>query len=181
MKQIAVIGSVVIDLAVQTPRLPAVGETLLADNFKIGPGGKGANAAVAVKRAGAAAVLVGCIGDDDFGRMEMAALQKEGVNVDAVAIHPEASTGVGIAMIDANGENTILGVLGANDYLNPNDVAQALALHQDTLNAILVNFEVPEPAVAAAVQLGVDYGVPVIVDAGPARPTPPKLGETARS
>ena len=41
MKQIAVIGSVVIDLAVQTPRLPAVGETLLADNFKIGPGGKG--------------------------------------------------------------------------------------------------------------------------------------------
>ena len=174
MKQIAVIGSVVIDLAVQTPRLPAVGETLLADNFKIGPGGKGANAAVAVKRAGAAAVLVGCIGDDDFGRMEMAALQKEGVNVDAVAIHPEASTGVGIAMIDANGENTILGVLGANDYLNPNDVAQALALHQDTLNAILVNFEVPEPAVAAAVQLGVDYGVPVIVDAGPARPYTPE-------
>ena len=174
MKQIAVIGSVVIDLAVQTPRLPAVGETLLADNFKIGPGGKGANAAVAVKRAGAAAVLVGCIGDDDFGRMEMAALQKEGVNVDAVAIHPEASTGVGVAMIDANGENTILGVLGANDYLNPNDVAQALALHQDTLNAILVNFEVPEPAVAAAVQLGVDYGVPVIVDAGPARPYTPE-------
>ena len=174
MKQIAVIGSVVIDLAVQTPRLPAVGETLLADNFKIGTGGKGANAAVAVKRAGAAAVLVGCIGDDDFGRMEMAALQKEGVNVDAVAIHPEASTGVGIAMIDADGENTILGVLGANDYLNPNDVAQALALHQDTLNAILVNFEVPEPAVAAAVQLGVDYGVPVIVDAGPARPYTPE-------
>ena len=174
MKQIAVIGSVVIDLAVQTPRLPAVGETLLADNFKIGPGGKGANAAVAVKRAGAAAVLVGCIGDDDFGRMEMAALQKEGVNVDAVAIHPEASTGVGIAMIDADGENTILGVLGANDYLNPNDVAQALALHQDTLNAILVNFEVPEPAVAAAVQLGVDYGVPVIVDAGPTRPYTPE-------
>ena len=174
MKQIAVIGSVVIDLAVQTPRLPAAGETLLADNLKIGPGGKGANAAVAVQRAGGAAVLLGCIGDDDFGRMEMAALQKEGVNVDAVTIHPEASTGVGIAMIDADGENTILGVLGANDYLNPNDVAQALALHQDTLNAILVNFEVPEPAVAAAVQLGVDYGVPVIVDAGPARPYTPE-------
>ena len=174
MKQIAVIGSVVIDLAVQTPRLPAVGETLLADNFKIGPGGKGANAAVAVKRAGAAAVLVGCIGDDDFGRMEMAALREEGVDVDAVTIHPEASTGVGIAMIDADGENTILGVLGANDYLNPDDVAQALALHQDTLNAILVNFEVPEPAVAAAVQLGVDYGIPVIVDAGPARPYTPE-------
>ncbi len=174
MKQIAIIGSVVIDLAVQTPRLPTVGETLLADNFKIGPGGKGANAAVAVQRAGGAAVLVGCIGDDDFGRMEMAALQEEGVDVNAVAVHPEASTGVGIAMIDANGENTILGVLGANDYLTSDDVTRALALHRNTLDGILVNFEVPEPAVAAAVQLGADYGVPVIVDAGPARPYTPE-------
>ena len=174
MKQIAIIGSVVIDLAVQTPRLPTVGETLLADNFKIGPGGKGANAAVAVQRAGGAAVLVGCIGDDDFGRMEMAALQEEGVDVNAVAVHPEASTGVGIAMIDANGENTILGVLGANDYLTSDDVTRALALHRNTLDGILVNFEVPEPTVAAAVQLGVDYGVPVIVDAGPARPYTPE-------
>ena len=173
-KQIAVIGSIVIDLAVQTPRLPAVGETLLADNFKIGPGGKGANAAVAVQRAGGTAVLLGCIGDDDFGRMEMAALQAEGVDVDAVTVHPEASTGIGIAMIDADGENTILGVLGANDYLSPDDVEHALALHRDTLDGILVNFEVPELAVAAAVRLGVDYGVPVIVDAGPARPYKPE-------
>ena len=119
-------------------------------------------------------MLLGCIGDDDFGRMEMAALQAEGVDVDAVTIHPEASTGVGIAMIDADGENTILGVLGANDYLSPDDVTQALALHQDTLDGILVNFEVPEPAVAVAVQMGVDYGVPVIVDAGPARPYTPE-------
>ena len=174
MKQIAVIGSIVIDLAVQTPRLPTRGETLLGNNLKIGPGGKGANAAIAVQRAGGAAVLLGCVGNDDFGRMEMAALQTEGVDVDAVAIHPEASTGVGIAMIDAGGENTILGVLGANDYLSSDDVTRALALHRDTLNAILVNFEVPEPAVAAAVQLGVDYGVPVIVDAGPARPYSPE-------
>ncbi len=83
MKQIAVIGSIVIDLAVQTPRLPTVGETLLSENFKLGPGGKGANAAVAVQRAGAAAVLLGCIGDDDFGRMEIAALQGAGVDVSA--------------------------------------------------------------------------------------------------
>ena len=174
MKQIAVIGSIVIDLAVQTPRLPTRGETLLGDNLKIGPGGKGANAAVVVQRAGGTAVLLGCIGDDEFGRMEMAALQAEGVDVSAVAVHPEASTGVGIAMIDADGENTILGVLGANDYLSSDDVKRAIALHRETLDGILVNFEVPEPAVAAAVQLGVDYGIPVIVDAGPARPYTPE-------
>ena len=119
-------------------------------------------------------MLLGCIGDDEFGRMEMAALREEGVDVDAVTIHPEASTGVGIAMIDADGENTILGVLGANDYLSSDNVTQVVALHQDTLDGILVNFEVPEPVVAAAVQLGVDYGIPVIVDAGPARPYAPE-------
>lgn len=173
MKQIAVIGSIVIDLALQMPRLPKAGETLLVDNIKVGPGGKGANAAVAVARAGATAVLIGCIGDDDFGRMEMASLRQEGVQVDAVAVHPEAATGLGIAMIDPNGENTIVGALGANEYLGAGDVTHALELHRDTLDSILVNFEVPEPVVSTAVRLGKDYGVPVIVDAGPARPYAP--------
>ena len=173
MKQIAVIGSVVIDLAVQTPRLPTRGETLLANNFKIGPGGKGLTPLSLCKgRSGSGAARLHR--DDEFGRMEMAALREEGVDVDAVTIHPEASTGVGIAMIDADGENTILGVLGANDYLSSDNVTQVVALHQDTLDGILVNFEVPEPVVAAAVQLGVDYGIPVIVDAGPARPYAPE-------
>lgn len=175
MTKIAVIGSIVADLAVRTPRVPQVGENLLAESFQVGPGGKGANAAVAVARAGAEAVLVGCAGDDDFARMEFAQLRKEGVNVEAVATTTEVSTGVAFIMIDAEGENTILVVNGANDYLSAEAVSRALNTHRDVLDGILINFEVPPQAIASGVQWGKAQGIPVVVDAGPPRPYGPEV------
>jgi ribokinase len=169
MTKIAVIGSVIADLAVRTPRVPVVGENLLAESFTVGPGGKGANAAVAVARAGAEAVLVGCIGDDDFGRMEMAHLRREGVDVDAVQVASESATGVAFIMVDAEGENTILVVNGANDLLSVDAVSRALESHRPTLDGILINFEIPEVAVATGVRLGQAQGIPIVVDAGPPR------------
>jgi ribokinase len=170
MTKIAVIGSIIADLAVRTPRVPSIGENLLAESFTVGPGGKGANAAVAAARAGAESVLVGCIGADDFGRMELARLRQEGVNVEAVAVDAQAATGVALIIIDADGENTILVVNGANDRLSAEAVSRALAPHRGKLDGILINFEIPEAAVAAGVRWGKDHGAPVIVDAGPPRP-----------
>lgn len=169
MTRIAVIGSIVTDLAVRTPRVPAVGENVTGESFKVGPGGKGANSAVAVARAGAEAILIGCIGDDDFGRMEMACLREEGVIIDAVAVTPEAPTALAVIMLDASGENTILVVNGANDHLSADAVTRALEGHREGLDAILINFEVAEAAVAAGVRMGKTMGIPTIVDAGPPR------------
>ncbi len=174
MTKIAVIGSIIADLAVRTPRVPTVGENLRADSFALRPGGKGANAAVAVARTGAEAVLVGCIGDDDFGRMEMHNLRQEGVSVDTVVVDAEASTGVALVMIDAKGENTILVINGANDYLGAEAVARALESHRGTLDGMLINFEIPESAVAAGVRMGREQGIPVVVDAGPPRSYAPE-------
>ncbi len=174
MPKIAVIGSIITDLAIKTSRVPMVGENILAENLQIGPGGKGANAAVAVARARAEAMLIGCIGDDEFGRMEMAYLDNEGVDLSGVTIHPEAPTGAAIIMIDARGENTILVVKGANDHLNKDAVVNILKTHRDTLDGIVVNFEIPETTVAAAVRMGVDIGIPVLVDAGPPRAYAPE-------
>jgi ribokinase len=174
MPKIAVIGSIITDLALQTTRVPNVGENLQAKSLKIGPGGKGANAAVAVARAGAQAVLIGCIGDDEFGRMEMAFLNQAGVDLRGVTIHPEAATGAAIIMIDAQGENTILVANGANDHLSSEAVVKELQAHQDTLDGILINFEIPEAAVAAGVWIGMELGIPVLVDAGPPRKYAPE-------
>jgi ribokinase len=174
MTKIAVIGSIIADLAVRTPRVPTVGENLRADSFALRPGGKGANAAVAVARTGAEAVLVGSIGDDDFGRMEMDNLRQEGVNVDAVVVDPEASTGVALVIIDAQGENAILVVNGANDRLGAEVVARALESHRGTLDGILINFEIPEAAVAAGVRMGKEQGIPVVVNAAPPRSYAPE-------
>jgi ribokinase len=169
MTTIAIVGSIITDLAVLTPRLPERGENILAHRLQIGPGGKGANAAVAVARLGAQSILIGRVGDDHFGSEELAALRAEGVNTKAVGIDPEVQTGAAVVMVDDEGENTILVIIGANDRLTPEDVETGLALHWDHLDALLVNFEVPEAAVAAAIHAAHAHNVPTIVDAGPPR------------
>jgi ribokinase len=170
MTKIAVIGSLNADLSVVTPRVPNVGENFLAHSFSIGPGGKGANAAVAAARSGGDTMLVGCAGDDDFGHMLLGHLRRAGVDVEAVVVEPQANTAVAFIMIDAQGENTILVVNGANDRLSAEAVEQALEAQRGTLDGILLDFEVPEVAVAAGVRWGKEHGIPVIVDAGPPRP-----------
>ena len=67
MGKITVFGSFVTDLMFRVSRLPVKGETLKASTFKMGPGGKGANQAVAAKRAGASVVMITKIGKDSFG------------------------------------------------------------------------------------------------------------------
>jgi ribokinase len=169
MTKIAVVGSIITDLAVLTPRVPERGENILARRLQIGPGGKGANAAVAVARMGVESVLVGRIGDDNFGSEELAALRAEGVNTDFVGIDPEVQTGTAVVMIDDEGENTILVIIGANDRLMPEHVEAGLAPHWGDLDALLINFEVPEKSVAAAIHAAHARRVPCVVDAGPPR------------
>lgn len=169
MTKIAIVGSIITDLAVLTPRVPDRGENILAHRLQIGPGGKGANAAVAVARMGAESILIGRVGDDHFGSEELAALRAEGVNTDSVGIDPEAQTGAAVVMVDDEGENTILVIIGANDRLMPEHVEAGLAPHWDHLDALLVNFEVPEVTVSAAIHAAYMHGVPTIVDAGPPR------------
>lgn len=169
MTKIAVVGSIITDLAVLTPRVPERGENILAHRLQIGPGGKGANAAVAVARMGVESILIGRIGDDNFGSEELAALRAEGVNADFVGIDPEVQTGTAVVMVDDEGENTILVIIGANDRLTPEHVEAGLAPHWDDLDALLINFEVPEESVAAAIHAAHARDVPCVVDAGPPR------------
>lgn len=175
MSTIAVVGSIITDLAVLTPRLPERGENILAHRLQIGPGGKGANAAVAVARMGSRSILIGRVGDDHFGREDLAALRAEGVNTDAVGIDPDAQTGTAVIMVDSEGENTILVIIGANDRLTPEHVEIGLASHWDHLSALLVNFEVPMETVAAVIHTAHSRGVPTVVDAGPPRPFGPEV------
>ncbi len=173
-KRVAVVGSFNMDLAVRTSRIPLRGENLSAQSLRIGLGGKGANPAVALARMGMDAALVGCVGNDDFGRRALEALAREGVRTAALAVLDDAPTGVALIMVDDGGENTILVVNGANDRLTPEQVERALAPMGRELAAILTNFEIPEAAVAAAVRFGVERGIPVVVDAGPPRPYAPE-------
>src|SRR5271169_798244 len=95
--QVTVLGSLNMDISVTVPLLPAPGATVLGSAAQFTPGGKGANQAVAAARLGADVRMVGCVGDDDFGRQLLAALRTEGIDADAV--RTVASVPSGLAMI----------------------------------------------------------------------------------
>ena len=176
---IAVVGSIIMDLAVTTPRVPKRGENILAHGFRRGPGGKGANASVALARMGAKARLVGRVGSDDFGWAELEALRKEGVEIDSVGIDAQRHTGVAIIMVDDEGENTILVAIGANAGLTPDWVMEALSPHLASLDSLLVNFEIPQEVVRAVVEGAHAQDVPVVIDAGPPREHGPEIWSQA--
>src|SRR5271156_520791 len=131
--QVTVLGSLNMDISVTVPRLPGPGATVLGSAAQFTPGGKGANQAVAAARLGADVRMIGCVGDDDFGRRLLAALRAEHVNADAVRVVPGVPTGLAMIAVDENGENLIVVAPGANHQGGPGDVAAAAASHRDIL------------------------------------------------
>ena len=168
---IVVFGSVNLDLVARVERLPRPGETLAGVSFAMLPGGKGANQALAARRAGADVTLVAAVGDDAFAAPALALLRADGVTVAAA---PCAGTSTGIAMIhvDAAGENAITVVPGANGRLD------AAALADDLLRrgvTLLLQLEVPMTAVVAAAARGKALGARVVLNAAPVQPLPEAL------
>lgn len=173
--RIAVIGSIVIDILVDTPRLPGSGENLHVSRIQVTPGGKAANAAVAFTRLGGRAHLLGNMGDDFFADYAAAALQREGVDITGVGRDPAADTGAGVLLVEPNGRTAFLIAPGANQTLAADRLEAALRPLLPRLDGLLLNFEAPEAALLRAVALAEAHGLPVFVDAGPFRPYSPRL------
>jgi ribokinase len=170
MWKAAVVGSLVVDLGVRTSRLPQRGDNIRAHRFQMGAGGKGGNAATAIRRLGGRAVAIGCIGDDDLGRFQFRALRAEGVDVSGITTIPGASTAVAVVLVEDDGQNAVLVADRTNELLTGAMVRAALEPHWEGLNAILVNFECARDAVATCIELGQQRRIPVIIDPAPAQP-----------
>ena len=164
--RIAVVGSVNLDLVARVPRLPAPGETLAAGDLRRVPGGKGANQALAARRLGADVTLVAAVGDDAAGDEALALLRHDGVRLDGLRREPGHPTGHALITVDDSGETTIVVAAGANATLevSPDDVRGA--------DAVLTVLEIPDSAVAAAVQHATGL---VVLNAAPARALPSEL------
>lgn len=141
-----VLGSLNIDVSVRVARLPVPGETVLGSAAVIAPGGKGANQAVAAARLGAEVRMVGCTGDDDFGRTARTALEADGVDASGVRAVP-GPTGVALITVDPAGENVIVVAPGANALAGDTEVAEALAAGADML---VLSAEIPVAVLTAA-------------------------------
>jgi ribokinase len=145
--QVTVLGSLNMDISVTVPRLPGPGATVVGSAARFSPGGKGANQAVAAARLGADVRMVGCVGDDEFGRQLLAALRAEGIDAGAVRIAPNIPTGLAMIAVDTRGENLITVAPGANHQVGPLDAAAATDHSRDIM---VISAEIPAPAITHA-------------------------------
>jgi ribokinase len=110
---IVVFGSINVDVLVPVPHLPTRGETVLGGDYRVAPGGKGANQALAARRAGAEVFMAGAVGDDSFAAIGLDLLRRDGVDLSLVAT-VERPTGCAAITVDPHGENQIAVASGAN-------------------------------------------------------------------
>ena len=172
-RPLVVLGSLNMDLVIRAPRHPRPGETLIGSDFGTFPGGKGANQAVAIARLGQEVTMIGCVGRDAFGDALIATLRAAGVDTTGVT-RSDAATGVALITLSAAGENTIVIAPGANGTVTPELVRSHEALLAGAA-ALLLQLEVPLPAVETAAALAHVHGVPVILNPAPAQPLPAPL------
>ncbi len=168
--QVAVVGSVNLDLVARVSRLPLAGETVTGGTFARHHGGKGANQAVAAARFGAAVRFVGAIGDDEMGAAARDALSVEGIDTSGLLVLPGSPTGVALIAVDASGENQIVVAPGANARLSAGSVRRALAGVLRPPGVLLVNLEIADEPLLEAAALARVAGLAVVVNPAPARP-----------
>ncbi|WP_029910268.1 ribokinase [Pelobacter seleniigenes] len=163
---ITVFGSLNMDLTAYVATLPRPGATAHAQNYTIGLGGKGANQAVAAQRLSEQPVrLVAAIGADAFGIRAQELLAGFKVSTEQLRIMPEEDTGIALIHVDANAQNTITVVGGAN--LAWPDEGPDPAVFRATRIA-LFQLETPLPATLAAMQQARNAGAGIILDPAPA-------------
>jgi ribokinase len=157
-----VLGSANMDIVVRTARAPAAGETVLGHDYALYPGGKGANQAVAARRAGAAVDFVGCLGHDAYGDALLRALTTEAIDCAGIR-RVTTATGVAVIAVEASGENRIIVIPGANHALTPDHLPPSVP--QGTI--LLTQLETPIPTVLAAAALVRATGGTTILNASP--------------
>src|SRR5437667_9294545 len=128
---ILVFGAINVDLIVPVPHLPRQGETVLGGDYRLLPGGKGANQALAARRSGSEVGLVGAVGADSFAGIALDRLRREGVDTRLVRSVAQP-TGCAAIMVSHEGENAIAVASGANLSVRSDQVPDEL-LGPDTI------------------------------------------------
>ncbi len=149
---LTVLVSCAMDLVWRIPAFPRPGQSIAEAKFQRFPGGKGANQAVQAARLGAEVTAIGCVGDDEFGRVILDILRQDGVRADGVRVVPGVSTATAGIYVEASGQNTICIDLGANRCVTGADVTTHMPTADE--NLVLSQLEIPAEATLAAAQRG---------------------------
>jgi ribokinase len=166
--KVVVVGSINFDLTIKMRRLPRPGETVIGGRFTKGPGGKGANQAIAAVRAGADVSFVARVGTDAYGQDSIKHLSAERIATQNIIHDEEAPTGVAFILVDDDGENSIVVASGANARLCPHDI-ERVKDEIASAKVLLVQLESPLEAIQHAIHIADKSDTLVIVNPAPAQ------------
>lgn len=172
-RKILVVGSSNTDMTVKTKALPLPGETVLGGEFTMGGGGKGANQAVAAIRLGGDVSFFCKVGNDIFGDNSLRSYEAEGLDISLVRRSRKPS-GVALISVDENAENCIVVASGANGDVTPEDI-EALRPALEQCEILLLQLEIPVPAVCKAAEIAFKAGARVILNPAPACDLPQEI------
>lgn len=172
-KKILVIGSSNTDMTVKSEYLPVPGETILGGNFQMGPGGKGANQAVAAARLGSDVTFICKVGNDLFGDNAIKGYEKDRIDTSHI-LRSDKPSGVALILVDGKGENCISVASGANADFTEADIDSVADIIKEA-DMLVLQLEIPVACVLKAAKIAAQADVRVLLNPAPACELPREL------
>ncbi|MBU9831305.1 ribokinase [Rahnella rivi] len=172
--KLVVLGSINADHILNINHFPQPGETVIGKQYTVAFGGKGANQAVAAGRSGADISFIACVGDDDIGERVRKQLASDQIDTHPVEAIKDATTGVALIFVNAEGENVIGIDAGANNAVTP-EYLERYKQQVIEASALLMQLESPLDTVIAAAKIAKEHDTQVILNPAPACELPDEL------
>jgi ribokinase len=167
MKSVLVIGSSNTDMVIRVKELPLPGQTVMGDDFQTFAGGKGANQAVAARRAGGNVSFLAAIGNDELGKFAFGICGSEGIDTSLIQVIDDVPSGVAMIFVSDAGENCISVAPGANRALT----SEIIRRHESAISkadVLLLQLESPMEAVVEAVDIASRHATRCVLNPAPA-------------
>ncbi len=161
----AVVGSINMDLILNMPIVPDVGENVLGSDYGYANGGKGANQATALAKLGAKVKMIGKVADDTNGNKLLENLKNNDIDISGVATDG-SQTGLAAIILDGDGRNRIIVYEGANTEIEPQKAVEEIG---NDIDLLLLQFETNEDVVISSVNHAVKNNITTVIDCGPAK------------
>ncbi|MDP4089485.1 MAG: ribokinase [Bacillota bacterium] len=168
MNKICVLGSLNMDVVLKVDSMPVVGQTIIGNSLSTIPGGKGANQAVAARRAGAEVYMIGKVGTDEYGERLLEKLCKENINIQHVHKDSSLPTGTAIITVDGQGGNFIIVISGTNMAFTLSELTVAEEVITKC-EVLLCQFETKMDITLDAFKMAKRNGVITLLNPAPAR------------
>lgn len=168
MNKVCVLGSMNMDMIITVASMPKVGETILCDDVKKLPGGKGANQAIAAKRSGAEVYMIAKIGKDENGDTLLKGLENDNINTKYVLRDDNNDTGMAIITVNGNGDNSIIVVPGSNMNISKAEILKAEEAIKDS-DIVVAQLETPMDAAAEVFDLAKKHNKLTVLNPSPSK------------